>query len=120
MYSVQSNHSPWPGEIEHGWATISSSRAGHQVFDTLEEAIRTLEFNASLSRCIWPMRVVDHQGHVYRVYDPYQDMRLPGIRRQKIQQEAYLLWEKAGQPVSDGREFWEQAESALEESNGIE
>lgn len=117
-YSVQSNWS-WPRDYKNGWKTISSDRAGHQVFQDLEVAFRNLKHNADLARCICPMRVMDSHGRVYRIYDPEKDTRLPGCRHRMIQRNAYLLWEKAGSPQSDGTEFWAKAEAELQESDGI-
>ena len=120
-YSVQSNHEclPWEPPPEFGWKTISSDRAGHQEFDSLDVAIRAFEYNANLARCIWPMRVIDSEGKVYRVYDPESDTRLPGCRWRIIQKNAYYLWEAAGRPECNGEEFWLQAEQELPEHNGI-
>lgn len=33
--------------------------------------------------------------------------------REQIDEAAYLLWDAAGRPVSDGKEFWYQAEEKL-------
>ena len=101
------------------WHTISSSRAGHQEYDDLDVAIRALEYNSNLARCIWPMRVIDENGRIYRSYDPELDTRLPGIRWEIINRNAYSLWEAAGCPESDGVEFWLRAEKDLKEHNGL-
>jgi len=115
-YLVQSNHAGYHG---HRWETISSDRAGHQEFDNLDTAIRVLERNADMARCIWPMRVIDTDGKVYRGYDPAADTRLPGCRWEMVQKNAYQLWEAAGRPECNGEEFWFQAENELPEHNGL-
>lgn len=121
-YMVQSNHGYHqdfePPPIDQ-WHTISSDRAGHQEFDHLETAINEFTINSNLARCIWPMRIIDSDGIVYRKYDPEMDTRLPGCRWRLIQRNAYFLWVNAGCPESDGREFWEQAENGLQESCGV-
>lgn len=33
-----------------------------------------------------------------------------------IREKAYLLWEEAGKPLSDGKEFWLEAERLVSES----
>lgn len=120
-YLVQSNHAGWPWESppEHGWKTISSERAGHQEFDSLDVAIQVFERNVDMARCIWPMRIIDTEGKIYQVYDPEADTRLPGCRGRIIEKNAYYLWEAAGRPESDGEEFWLRAEKELPEHNGI-
>jgi len=114
MYSVQSLV---PGK--HEWKVISSSRAGHQVFDNITSAFKTLRSNMDLARCIFPMRVGDEEGVVYYEYDPEQDMRLPGPRFRETSRRAYFLWERAGKPACNGEEFWYQAETELPDENGL-
>lgn len=32
---------------------------------------------------------------------------------QNVREKAYELWEKAGKPAGDGKNFWEEAEASL-------
>jgi hypothetical protein len=91
-YLVQSSHAymPWEPPPEHGWKTISSDRAGHQEFDSLDVALRAFEYNSNLARCVWPMRVIDTEGKIYRIYDSECDTRLPGVRWRIIQKKCLL------------------------------
>ncbi len=113
IYSVQADYGK-------GWETRVPFHSGTpQEFDTLERAVKILEHDADLSRWIWPLRVIDSDGNVYRIYEPEDDTRLPGCRWRKIQRTAYDLWEKAGRPHGDGRQFWHQAEAELPDSRGV-
>lgn len=125
MYLVQSNH----GRTEdfaalppEEWVVIGSSPASRAYvhrFDNLDRALRALKENADMSRMVWPMRVIDEEGRVYRIYDPEQDTRLPGCKWRMIERAAYALWEAAGTPPDRDVEFWLQAERELPKSDGI-
>jgi len=109
MYFFETNYN-WDCDPSF-WETIQKT--------SLDAAIRILDKRSNLARCIWPMRVIDEKGHIYCVYDPEQDTRLPGCRWRQIRRNAYALWEQNGKPESDGVEFWLEAEATLEESNGV-
>jgi len=100
-------------------------RAGHlnswksYLTTSLEGAIRRLEHDSNLARCIAPMRVVDSNGKVYKHYNPELDTRLPGCKYRMIRKNAYLLWNAACQPSNRDMEFWLQAEKELQPSNGL-
>jgi len=118
-YIVQSNHEglPWEPPPESGWRPVGNGP--YQGHDDLDKAIHAFEIHADLARNVWPARVVDSDGKVYKSYDPEQDTRLPGCRWRIIQKNAYHLWDAAGRPVSDGVAFWEKAEAELKEHNGV-
>lgn len=117
MYRIQSNH--YAPYHEYDWKTISSDRAGHQEFDTLERALKVFKRNCNMARCIWPMRVVDDKGFLHALYNPDLDTRLPGSRFYLVQKLAYSLWEEAGHPEGRADQFWYTAESTLPEDNGV-
>lgn len=109
---------PLTDEEVRGGADWESRRSGRQ-YDEADEAVKILERDADLARWIWPLRVIDSDGKVLRVYDPELDTRLPGCRWRIIQRNAYVLWEAAGEPPGDGQNFWLRAEQELKEHNGV-
>ena len=68
----------WQAAPHNNWRLISSDSAGHQEYNDYNTASRVFERNCSLSRFIWPCRVIDSQGHILRYYNPELDERLPG------------------------------------------
>jgi hypothetical protein len=126
-YMLQSNRKRYRGSDENkhewfrngiGWRIISGFY-GYSVFYELEKATEALKKTSNLSRCICPMRVIDVNDRIYRIYDIEEDMRLPGCRWTKIQKNAFCLWKDAGEPISDGQEFWTRAEAELIEREGV-
>src|SRR4051812_1366082 len=120
-YFIQTNHfrseSPlteeeWDDLYHHeGWHTIGCR-------EDLEGGKASFIRHSNLARVIWLSRLLDSDGNVVVRYNPERDMRLPGCRWRMIQRNAYYLWESASKPMSDGVEFWLQAEKDLNESNG--
>ena len=96
------------------WESVMASRVGCD----LDRCNRRFMLDTDLARIVCPVRIVDSVGHVYRYYDPEEDMRLPGPRWRKQQKIAYNLWEEAGRPEGDGTEFWEKAEALIPDSCG--
>ena len=43
-----------------------------------------------------------------------------GVCEDKVREKAYLKWEAAGYPVSDGVEFWLAAEEEIEAETEVE
>lgn len=59
------------------------------------------------------LRIVDLDNphrHLVHYYPEKDLVRFPSRREQVTRERAYELWEQAGRPVSDGREFWRIAE----------
>lgn len=90
-----------------GWRTRSN-------FYDLEEAKKYLKNTSDLSRSIWPMRIIDLRGCIYKIFDQERDVRLPGCRWTKIQKDANKLWRKAGCPEGDLDIFEKQAEAEID------
>lgn len=98
---------------DEGWETICPIGSSPQEFVELDQAVRVFELNASLARMIWPMRLIHESGCILRYYNPELDERLPGCFW-RLNQRAYSLWEAAGSPPSDGKEFWYEAKKLIE------
>ena len=85
----------------------------NSVYESLETAIKRLRHSSNLSRVCCPLRIIDETGKVYALYDPEEDMRLPGCRWRATERESKALWEAAGRPEGRDEEFWLKAESEL-------
>lgn len=116
-YMVENN---WCINVSpEGWRNINSNWGKSAKIEELDRAKDILKYRSFLFRSIVPMRVVDDEGKIYCVYDPNFDTRILTSKYRLIEKEAYYLWEKAGRPNSDGKEFWFQAQLNLKESDGV-
>jgi hypothetical protein len=90
-----------------GWSTVSNE------IPDLEKAFTALKNKSNLSRVCAPLRIIDDEGNVHGRYHIECDWRLPGCLWRRTQEQAYKLWEDAGKPNSDGKDFWFEAERQL-------
>lgn len=52
-------------------------------------------------------------GLISNLFGTNEDLQIEIVSEEDIRQKAYLLWEDAGRPDSDGVEFWLRAEAEL-------
>lgn len=105
--------------LESKWGSAWEKSNAWKVFDNLDRAINALKFDSNLSRIVCPLRVIDSNGKVYARYEPEEDMRFFGESQEDVNVKAYKLWEEAGRPTGDGKDFWYKAESLILKSKGV-
>jgi hypothetical protein len=109
MYKVESR-----GHHNKEWHIISSSRAGHQEFDDLDDAIKAFEYNCTLARFINYCKVTDETNKIFRYYNPELDERLPGCLW-RLENRAKFLWKNEGSPSERDDTFWFEAKRQIEQ-----
>lgn len=89
-----------------------------KAYKLLEKCIENWR-NDDKRKHMCPMRIVDNNGYIYRVYDPKKDHRLISIRNKAIESHAVYLWKSEGKPSYGPDKFLRRAADEVKFCNGI-